>query len=304
MTQLLLTLTTALSLLVFGSALADSDHHADSTAFKQQKITEQLYLLQGRGGNIGLLKGDDGIVLIDDDYKDLSSALATALESHGGRDNLQYIINTHWHGDHTEGNLEFGQNAVIIAHENVRKRLSTSQEIKLFNMKSAPYPDDALPSVTFRQQLNLHINDEDITLLHLSNGHTDGDSIVIFKRANTVHLGDHYFAGMFPFIDTATGGNVVSMADNIDSVLTLIDDSTAVIPGHGPLASKQDLAGYRDMLRGTTAEVATMRAAGMSLTQMQAQGLSQQWQNWGHGFIKQPVWISIVNTSLAEQSKP
>jgi glyoxylase-like metal-dependent hydrolase (beta-lactamase superfamily II) len=304
MKQLLLTLTCCCLIVVQANVFAGSDHHQDSTKFKQQTVAKNLYLLQGKGGNIGLLKGDDGIVLIDDDYKDLSPALASALKQHGGREQLRYIINTHWHGDHTEGNLEFGQDAVIVAHENVRKRLSTHQEIKLFNMKSAPYPAEALPSVTYQQQLNLHINNEDITLLHLANGHTDGDSVVLLKQANAVHLGDHYFAGMYPFIDTTSGGNVVSMAKNIGVILALISDDTAIIPGHGPLSSKADLIAYRDMLLATTAEVAEMRAANMTLEQMQAKGLSDQWQHWNNGFIKQPVWISIVNTSLEQQPKP
>ncbi|ROS01129.1 glyoxylase-like metal-dependent hydrolase (beta-lactamase superfamily II) [Sinobacterium caligoides] len=279
------------------SLFADDGHH-QNTAFTEQKVSSHITMLQGKGGNIALLSGDDGLLLVDDDYKEMSSALKKQLAKHGGIDAIKYIINTHWHGDHSGGNLLLGKHATIVAHDNVRKRLLTKHEIKLFKMSSPAYPKDALPSITYQRDMRLYINDEQVTLVHFANGHTDGDSVVFFKQANVVHMGDHYFSGFFPFVDIDSGGNVVSMTENIASVLNRIDDDTKVIPGHGPLSSKQDLRNYHEMLQNTRIEVEAMKNNGMSLADIQQQGLNQRWRIWGKGFIDEPTWISFVYNSL------
>ncbi|WP_415887497.1 MBL fold metallo-hydrolase [Neptuniibacter sp. QD37_6] len=286
-----------LSLFVGTSAVAEN-HHQQSPKFKVQTLTENISMLKGKGGNIGLLTGDQGLLMIDDDYRSMSPALQKTLQKFGGEDKLTYIINTHWHGDHTEGNHHFGHHATIVAHDNVRERLLTSQEVKLFNMKTEPYPEHALPSITYQQALTLYINDEEVELLHLAGGHTDGDSVVFFKKANAVHMGDLYFNGFFPFVDIQNGGNVARMAENVGQVLELIDNKTIVIPGHGPVSNKAELKAFKMMLEGTLAEVKAMQDKGMNLGQMQLKGLSPKWQSWTTGFLSTSVWIGILHSSL------
>lgn len=224
--------------------------------------------------------------------------LTAKLEEMGQLHSLKYIVNTHWHGDHTEGNMALGKQATIVAHDNVRQRLMTTQEVKIFNMTSNAYPKHALPDITYSNTMNLYFNDETLELHHFSHGHTDGDSVIFFKRANVVHMGDHYFNGFFPFVDTGTGGNVVTMAANVKKVLTLIDNKTVVIPGHGAVSNKQELAAFHAMLIGTTAEVKAMKDQGLSLKAIQQQGLNKKWHSWTQGFLSADTWITIIDASL------
>ena len=290
-----------ISTVCFASVLVGSvqaGHHADSPKFSQQQVSNNLLMLQGKGGNLALLTGEQGLLLVDNDYQDMSPALQKVLADHGGAGKLTYIINTHWHGDHTGGNLALGKYANIVAHDNVRARLLSAQEVKLFKMKSDPYPEIALPSITYQKEMSLYINGEDVELVHFAGGHTDGDSIVFFNEANVVHMGDHFFNGFFPFVDVDSGGNVLTMAENIATVLTAIDDDTKIIPGHGPLATKADLVAFQKMLEGTAAEVKVHKDAGLSLEQAQAKGLSDQWNDWTKGFLTTDIWVGIVYSSL------
>ena len=279
--------------------LAHADnHHKNSPTFTSTQLTDNIYMLQGKGGNLGMIKGEQGLLLIDADYKVMSDALKFELAKHGGVDKLNYLINTHWHGDHTQGNDALGHHAQIIAHDNVRARLLTRQEIKLFKMVSEPYSKHALPSITYEKRMSLHINDEDIEVVHFPNGHTDGDSVVFFKKSNVVHMGDHFFSGFFPFVDVDHGGNVLNMAKNIKTILPMLNDKTKIIPGHGPLSTKKDLQAFHDMLIGTSAEVDDMKKKGMSLEKIKATGLSKKWASWAKGFLPEKVWIGIVHSSL------
>src|SRR5688500_17348134 len=177
--------------------------HGDDSHFQNQdvevrttKITGNVYMLQGRGGNIGAVVGMDGILIVDDDYKAMSAKLAAALKVLGS-DKPRFVFNTHWHGDHTEGNEFFGKDSIIVAHAKVRNRLMDPPVI--FGRKTAAYPTFALPIVTYTESMSLHINGEEVKAVHYPNGHTDGDTIVFFKNANVVHLGDDFFVGRFPF---------------------------------------------------------------------------------------------------------
>lgn len=279
------------------SVTADN-HNAKSPSYQTVEVTENIWMLQGKGGNIGVFTGDQGTVLIDDDYQDMSDALKTALKTFGGVDSLNYIINTHWHADHTQGNLALGGKAPIVAHNNVRTRLLSSQEIKLFKMVSEPYPVEAVPSITYSQKMTLHINGETIEIVHFPNGHTDGDSVIFFRNANVVHMGDHFFSGFFPFVDIGSGGNVGQMATNVASVLSMITEDTKIIPGHGPLSKKSDLEAFHGMLVGTSKEVNDMKKQGLSLEAILAEGLSEQWKPWAKGFLPEKVWINLVYHSL------
>jgi len=294
----LISIASVLTLFTANPSYADS-HHAKSPTFKSTQLTDNIYMLQGKGGNLGLITGKDGVLLIDADYKVMSDALKKELTKHGGVEKLNYLINTHWHGDHTQGNNALGHHAKIVAHDNVRKRLTTTQEIKLFKMVSKPYPEHALPSLTYETRLSMHINGEELKVVHFPGGHTDGDSVVFFKNANIVHMGDHFFSGFFPFVDVDHGGNVLTMAGNIKTILGMIDDKTKIIPGHGPLSSKADLQAFHDMLIETSAEVKTMKDKGMSLEKIQEQGLSKKWDSWAEkSFFPTKVWIGIIHSSL------
>ncbi|MFT7560098.1 MAG: cyclase [Flavobacteriales bacterium] len=274
------------------------DHHAKSASFTKTRITDSISMLQGRGGNIAVFNGEQGLVLVDNGYSYMSELLEAELKSFGGADAIRYIINTHWHGDHTQGNLHFGHHAPIVAHENVRRRLLTQQEIKLFKAVSEPYPEHALPSISYDKKLQLNINDEDIQLIHLPGGHTDGDSIVMFTKANVIHLGDHLFNGFYPFVDVDNGGNVLTMAKNLEGLLGAINDKTILIPGHGPLANKADVLRFIAMLKGTNTEVQALKDKGLNLNEIQKKGLSAQWDSWGNGFLNENTWIGIVYSSL------
>jgi len=287
-----------LSCLILSMNVFAEDHHAESKTFSKTQVSDNIWMLQGKGGNIAVLNGDDGLLMIDDDYKVMTEALKGEIKSLGGLDKLTYLINTHWHGDHTEGNLELGNHASIVAHDNVRTRLMTRQEVKIFNMVKEPYPEKALPSITYQKEMTLHFNNEEIGLRHYAGGHTDGDSVVFFKKANVVHMGDHFFSGFFPFVDTGTGGNVLQMAENVKAILELVDDQTKIIPGHGPLSTKQDMQQFYDMLIGTSGEVKQMKKAGLTLDQIKAKGLSEKWNDWTDGFLSTEVWVGIIYSSL------
>lgn len=283
-----------------GPIYAAVDHHDDGPKFKTQEVKPGFTMLQGKGGNVLISQGQDGLLIIDDDYSEMSSALKETLEKFGG--DLKYILNTHWHPDHTGGNIALGKGTDIIAHDNVYKRLSTKQEIKLFNVVKKPYPRSALPVITFDRSLTLHFNGDQIRALHFPNGHTDGDSIIYFKSAGIVHMGDHYFAGTFPFVDVNTGGSVRGMAKNITDMLDSIDGDTLVVPGHGPLSNKKALIEFRDMISGTADEVESMMKNSMSLEAMQDKGLSKKWDEWAKGSIDEKTWIMIIRNSLEKDA--
>jgi glyoxylase-like metal-dependent hydrolase (beta-lactamase superfamily II) len=236
--------------------------------------------------------------MIDADYKEMSAALKVEVGKHGGLYGLTFLINTHWYGDHTQVNLVLGKHALIIAHDNVRARLLTAQGVALFKVVLQPYQKVALPAITYTEVMTLHINDEQVNLVHYANGHTDGDSVVFFRHANVVHMGDHLFAGMYPFVDVQNGGNVLRMAENVKGILPLIYVQTFLIPGHGRLSKKSDLEDFYAMLIGTVAEVREMKAVVMDLEEIPFEGLSEQWQQWGDGFLSEEVWIGIIAASL------
>ena len=244
--------------------------------------------------------GADGILIIDDDYAAYANAYQDALNKlvPGSKEAEvpQFVINTHWHGDHTGGNLYWGdQGSVIVAHTNVRARMSTRQDMKARGQVVEPSPVAALPVVTYGDSLALHFNDDDIEILHLPNGHTDGDSVVFFAKANVVHMGDHLFKNAFPFIDLDSGGSVAGYTANIAAVLARVDDSTVIIPGHGgTTATKGDLKRYHTMLTSTVEIVASRLGQGQTKESIIENGLGEKWSSWGRGFIKEKMWINTI----------
>jgi glyoxylase-like metal-dependent hydrolase (beta-lactamase superfamily II) len=285
-----------------GQLLAHGDDsHFDNrqdVQVKTTKVNGNVYLLQGRGGNVGALVGMDGILIVDDDYKAISTKLAAALKELGS-DKPRFVFNTHWHGDHTEGNEFFGKDSIIIAHANVRKRLLDPPVI--FGEKIAPYPSFALPIVTYTETMSLYINGEEVRAVHFPNGHTDGDTVVFFKNANVVHLGDDFFNGFFPFVDLDSGGSVQGMINNVASLIRQIPADAKLIPGHGPLATLDDLKAYHQALVETSSLVQSEMKKGKSLDEIKKAGLPEKYKTWGSGFIKTDFWIDTVYRSYSKK---
>ncbi|HEV2845774.1 MAG TPA: MBL fold metallo-hydrolase, partial [Thermoanaerobaculia bacterium] len=205
-------------------------------------------------------------------------------------------LNTHWHFDHTGGNANFGKDASIIAHDNVRKRLAKGQMLRGSKVEAAPA--EALPVITFGESVSIHLNGEEIKVIHFPHGHTDGDSVIFFTGSNVVHMGDDFFAGRFPFVDLESGGSVQGLVENIGKVISQVPENVKIIPGHGPLSTLNDLKAYHRMLTETVGVVRTKIDAGKSLEEIKSEGLPEEWKEWGTGFIKTDVWIESIHASL------
>jgi len=280
--------------------------HDDNSHFEKQqevtvkvtKISGNVYMLQGRGGNIGAIVGQEGILIIDDDYKVVSEKLSAALKELGSAV-PKYIVNTHWHGDHTEGNEFFGKQSIIIAHEKVRKRLTDPPVI--FGQKTAPYQPFALPAITYSERMHLYFDGDQIDMIYLPAGHTDGDTMVIFNTAKVVHLGDHYFNGRFPFVDLASGGSVQGLINNIGTAIAMMPPDVKVIPGHGPLATLDDVKSYQQTLTETSKIVQDAMKKGLSLDEIKKAGLPEKYKAYGSGFIKTDAWIETVYNSYSKK---
>ena len=279
-----------------GAARAQGD--LSRVQIKATPIAGNIYMLEGAGGNIGVSAGADGILIVDDQFAPLADKIRAALkELNPGQ--LRFVLNTHYHGDHTGGNAVFGKESTIIAHDNVRRRLAS--ELTLLGNKVPPAPKEALPVVTFNQSVSIHFNGEEIRVRHFPQGHTDGDSIIFFTGSNVVHLGDHFFAGRFPFVDLDHGGSVAGMTRNISDLIAELPAAVRIIPGHGPISTLDDLKLYRRMLTETTALIRKEMQAGKTLEQLKAAGLPEEWKSWGTGFIKTERWIETVYKSLSQK---
>ena len=254
---------------------------------KVTPVAQNIYMLEGSGGNIGVSVGADGILIVDDQFAPLADKIGAAVKTlNPGK--LKFVLNTHHHGDHTGGNAAFAaKDATIIAQRNVRKRLASDTNQK----------KEALPVITFDHSASVHFNGEEIKLLHHGPGHTDGDSIIHFTAANVVHMGDQFFNGGFPFVDLNSGGNVDGYLKTVATVLEKIPADAKVIPGHGKLASVEDLKAFHAMLLETTRIVKQGIADGKSLADLKAAGLPEKFKDFGTGFIKTDRWIETIYNS-------
>ncbi len=285
----------ALLLLLFAtSALAQRDF--SKVEVKAMPVAGSVYMITGAGGNIGISVGDDGIVMVDDQYAPLAPKIEAALKAITAKP-VRFIINTHYHGDHTGGNEAFGKSAPLVAHENVRKRLASGT--MTHGEAVPPAPIGALPIVTFDESLTLHLNGEDIRAVHTPHGHTDGDAVIWFTKSNVVHMGDQFFNGRFPFVDRDNGGSVRGLIANVDHVLTMMPDDVKVIPGHGALSDKNGLRQFVAMLKATSAAVESGIASGKTLDQLKSEKVLAAWDSpWGQGFIKADEWITTLHAEL------
>jgi cyclase len=258
----------ALVLCVFIAGIAEGQ--APPKKIEVEKVAEGVYVLYGSGGNIGVSAGPDGVILIDDQY---AQATPQVLEALGTLDKRppRFVLNTHWHGDHTGGNENLAKQAsVIVAHDGVRARMSTEQNSEFLKHKTPASPPLALPVVTFNDSLSLHVNGDELRGHHAPQAHTDGDTFVVFRKANVIHAGDLFFHGMYPFIDLDSGGSVSGLIKAIDKVLELADENTRIIPGHGKVTDEAGLASYRKMLVDTSSRVQLLVKEGKSLAEVQA----------------------------------
>lgn len=274
----------------------------DKVQIKTIKVENNVYMLIGAGGNIGISAGADGVFMIDDQFAPLTEKIKKAVAAISDRP-IRFLINTHWHFDHTGGNENLGKmGSIIVAHENVRKRLSTEQFISFFKRKVPPKTKSGLPVITFTEDVTFHINEDEIYVFHVANAHTDGDSIIHFRKNNVIHMGDIFFSGMYPFIDVDAGGSVNGIIDAIKKVLPKMDGSTKVIPGHGPLSTKSQLKAYLGMLATLRDRVRQEIKAGKSLKALLASKPTKDLDpEWNKGIIKGDAFVNILYQDLSRK---
>jgi cyclase len=266
------------AVVLYAAAATAQDRDFSKVEVKVQKVAGTVYMLTGAGGNIGVSVGDDGIVIVDDQFAPLAPKIIQALNGITDKP-IKFIINTHYHGDHVGGNEIFGRTGTIIAHDNVRKRLESGTSAR--GNSTPPATKVALPIVTFNDTATVHVNGEDIRAVHFPHGHTDGDAVIYFPQSNVVHMGDDFFNGRFPFIDAENGGSVKGLITNVEKVIAALPDNVKVIPGHGDLSDKAGLQRFVDMLKGTSGAIERAIKAGRTLDQMKADKILAQWDDWG-----------------------
>jgi len=264
-----------------------------------KQVAPGIHVLEGRGGNIGVCSGKDGVFLIDDQFAPLTEKITAAVREIGGGE-IRFLVNTHFHGDHTGGNENLGRAGVlIVAHDNVRERLGTEQVNKLFDRTTPPSPEGALPVVTFNDAVTFHLNGETIRVFHVDNAHTDGDAVVHFVKADVVHAGDVYFNGLYPFIDTSAGGSIDGTLAAADRILQIAGPGTRIIPGHGEVTGRDGLLAYRDMLATVRRNVKQLLDAGKNLEEIQAAKPTADFDaEWGDGFLDPDTFTKAVAWSL------
>ena len=289
----------AVGAFAMAASLALAQQDFSKVEVRATKLTETTYMLSGAGGNLGLSVGEDAVFLVDDQFAPLSEKIAAAIRAITPKP-VRFVLNTHWHGDHSGGNEHFGKaGAVVISHENVRKRMSTEQFNEFLRRSTPPAPRGALPVVTFNGAMTFHINGEEVRAIHVPRAHTDGDSIVHFLGSDVIHMGDIFFNGLFPFIDTASGGSVDGTIAACDQVLAIATDKTKIIPGHGALATRADLQAYRDMLVTVSGRIRKMLAEGRKLEEIAAANVSAEWDaKWSWGFIPTRRFAEMIAHDL------
>jgi cyclase len=281
------------------SVVSYAQQNFDTVKIRPLKLAENIYMLKGSGGNIGVLTGKDGILMIDDQYAPLSEKIKETIRSlYPGE--VKFLINTHIHGDHTGGNENFKKDGVtIFAHDVVRERMKKEQVNKAIDRTTPPRDKDAWPIVTFSDKITLHLNDEDIDAFHFTPGHTDGDVVVHFRKANIFHTGDIFVRYGYPAIDVSSGGSINGMISYLDKLLPLMDDNSKIIPGHGEVSTKKDVMIFRDKLKDIRDQVIAALKSGKKVEDIPSLGITDKYDaEWGKGFIKGKDFVLLVADNL------
>ncbi len=281
---------------------AKGEDHFAKVEITTEKLADTLYVLYGEGGNIGASVGEDGVFLIDDQFAPLTTKIMAAIKKISTAP-ISYVINTHWHFDHTGGNENLGrQGALIIAHDNVRRRMAEDHVIKPFGWEVKAAPPVALPVITFNDRLTFHLNGDVVHVLHHKNAHTDGDGVAHFTRANVIHTGDIWFNGLYPFIDVGSGGSIDGMIAAVEQVIAMADESSIIIPGHGPVGDRAELQAYLAMLKTLKQRVQQLIDAGKSLEEIIAlkPNADDYDQSHGGGFVNPETMLSLIHASLIQ----
>jgi len=267
--------------------------------FNTFQLSDTVYMIRGQGGNVGVSDGADGLFIIDDQVKPVTRELLGEIRKISGKP-IKFVVNTHYHFDHVGGNEVIGgAGATIIAHDNIRKRMTTEQVSIFMISTTPPFAKDALPLVTFNDQMSLHMNGETVTAYHVAHGHTDGDSIIHFPVSNVIHMGDMFFNGLYPYVDLDAGGSIQGIVAAADLALSLADDSMRIIPGHGPLGVTEDLRNYRDYLVQAIANVQELIDKDMTLEQVIAEQPTKEWdEELGKIWITPPQFVTFIYNSL------
>ena len=290
--------TLSLALIFSGQVFAHADGRPE-VEIKAQKLTDGIYVLFGQGGNIGLSVGNDGVYMIDDQFAPLSDKIKATVAEITDQP-VGYLINTHWHGDHIGGNENFAKSGtVIVAHDNVRQRMSTGLEMSSLGRKVEPSPEGALPVITFDSELSLHLNNDEMRVYHVANAHTDGDAIIYFANDNVLHMGDTYFNIGYPFIDVSSGGTIDGYIAAVEKGLSLANEQTQIIPGHGPMSNKKEMAEFVAMLKDLRHTVVKLKEKGMSVEQVLAAKPSAKYdEENGKNFIKPDQNVTFIYQTL------
>jgi cyclase len=292
-----------LALMLCGVAQAQQDTDFSKVQIKVTKVSGNIYMLEGEGGNIAASVGEDGIVIVDDQFAPLAEKIQAALKDLKITDKpVRFVINTHYHGDHTGGNVPFANTgATVIAQDNVRRRLETGGAAGnggSVKMEVKPAPKAALPIITFEHDVTVHLNGEDIRALHFPAGHTDGDAVIFFPKNNVVHMGDDFVRYGFPFIDVASGGSVQGMIAAMEKATTMLPADVKVIPGHGALSNLDDVREFVNMLKETSAAMQKALDEHKTLEQMKQEKILEPWKKWSSGFIDSDKFIETLYNSL------
>ena len=278
-------------------ALGSAQAQQTEVTFTLTGVARGIYMLQGQGGNIGLSVGADGVFMVDDQYAPLTEGIRAEIAKITDQP-VRFLINTHWHGDHTGGNESLrGTGTVIVAHDNVRKRMSTDQVLEFLKREVSASPAGALPVITFDSAVSFHLNGEEVRVIHMPRAHTDGDAIVHFTKSNVIHAGDIAWTSGYPFIDIDSGGSINGMVAALDMILSLADENTKIIPGHGPgpIVSPDELRPYRSMLATVRDRVALMVTQGKTLDEVQAARPSEEFDEvWGQRFISPENFVREI----------
>jgi cyclase len=274
------------------------DRDFEKVQIKVHPVAGSVYMLEGEGGNIGVSVGDDGIVIVDDQFAPLAPKIKAALKGIADKP-VRFVINTHWHGDHVGGNAQFSKDSTIIAQENVRKRMQEGSTVP--DRAKPPAPKEALPIITFNDRATVHLNGEDIRAIHFASGHTDGDSIIYFTKSNVIHMGDDFVTYGFPFVDMSAGGSVTGLMNAVEKVMSTAPADAKIIPGHGPVSTVADMKPFLQMIRETRAKVEAGLKQGKTVDQLKQEKVLAGYEKWSGDFIDTNKWIDTLYHDLTDK---